>query len=222
MIQIRIDENNNALKQLISRLSPIQLRAASARSINVAIRKANTQYRREIVRNYNLKYGETKDISQTKKATYSNTSGMVMGEERPLSLSRFDPVFEGMHGISGRMHYFTNEYTGRKHYKKHTIYHKLRGVSVEIKKGQKIQLPYAFMVNNGKSSIVGQVWARGQYKGGEFEKGKKRMPITPLKTASPFGMMKNEKVASPIRTSASSDLQNEFSRQVYFLLSKSN
>lgn len=192
MIQIQIDKQNNALADLSKQLSDKELRVASTRSINLSLRKANTQYRREITRNYAVKYGDTRDIVIPKRASYYRLEGMILGEERPLSLSRFNPRFS-----------------------------KKKGVSIQIKRSQRMRLPYAFIVqNSSKRSIFGQVWARGKYSGGQFRRNKSRYPITPLKTASPFGMMKNDSITRNINSAASSDMTKEFERQVKLLLSR--
>lgn len=230
MIQLRIDTKNDGLKYLARQLSQKELTKASVRSINVALRKAKVHYKREIVKQYNLKYGDLENmgtdpkdtkgsIVRSNNATYSNVVGTIGGLKRPISLSRFNPIFEGDHQISGKK-LFINPETGRKSYRKHTISHKLKGVTVEINRGQKKQIPYAFMHPNGKPSLSKLVFARGSYKDGSLGKSPKRMPISVIKTTSPMAMLVNSKVKQQIQAKTPGDIRKEFKRQAELLLSK--
>lgn len=220
MLQIQIDQNNNGLHQLAAQLSDKKLTIATVRSINTAISKAQTQYKRLVAGKYNLKFADTKELLLSKRATYSNPEGTISSELRPLSLFRFNPEFEADHSITGKKGYY-NAQQRRIYYRNHTVTHKTKGVTVEIFKGKRIRLPFAFMVPNSKKpGIPLQVWARGTYEGGKFVKSKPRLPITPIKSTSPFAMVTNPEVKAKIQTDAQENARKEFERQVNYLLSR--
>lgn len=226
--QISLDvEQVEGLENLSKALDKRSLAIANTRAINVAIRKAHTQYRRRIVSQYNLKYGQTKGFGFLKRATYSNVEGTVSGIARPLSFSRFSPMFFG-----GDKTYTIKQIKGDKKGKRKLSQTSRRakgaermlgGVSIEIRKGHPIHLPSAFMIQSQKNpGLSMQVWARGEYTRGGFTWAKERMPITPLKTTSPASAMRNPTIAKEIEKGATVDMTKEFERQVELLMSKYN
>lgn len=220
-IEIQIEDQTRTLEKLAGQLSDKKLNVANVRAINVAIRKSNTQYRRELVKNYNLKYGDTKEMVTPKRATYGTPTGTISGQMRPLSLSRFNPKFLK----DGQVFSITsikNKETGKRGLeqkaKKARKTDQLSGVSIEIKKGQRKIIPYAFMIQTDKPGIAQQIWARGSYQSNRFQKSGRRLPITPLKTTSPFGAMTTAPIQTEIRKGATSEMRKEFERQVNLLL----
>lgn len=218
MINIKIEDETKALEKLAQQLSDKNLNVANVRAINVAIRKAKTQYRRQVAARYNLKYADTANIPVSNNATYSKPEGTIKGDPKPVSLSRFNPEFKKKHTIKGNK---KRTRDGKKY--KTTFDSKtfqIEGVSVEILKGQKKRIPFAFMVQSDKPGVGMQVWARGSYSGGKFNTSKERMPITPLKTVSPFSSLTNEDIQNNTEVRATEDMGKEFERQVNLLLRK--
>lgn len=222
MINIKIEDQTRQFQALSNLLSDKNLTIANVRSINVAIRKANTQYRREVVKNYNLKYADTANITLPKRATYSDPEGTISGELKPISISRFNPVFI-KDGLSQSIKNIRNKETKSRSLErmvKETRKKDSEGVTFEIKKGEKKRIPFAFMINTDKAGLALQVWARGVYKENKFNTSKLRLPISPLKTVSPFGTLTTEPVKNVIESSSTDVMQKEFERQVNLLLSK--
>lgn len=221
MIQIKIEDETKTLEHLANQLSSKKLNVANVRSINVAIRKANTNYRRQLVANYNLKYADTKEMVNPKRATYGQPTGSISGQSRPISLSRFNPSFQNS-GQVFSIKSVKNKETGKRGLsqlsKKAGKKDNYTGVSFEVKKGQRKTLPFAFMIQSDKPGIALQIWGRGKYYGNKFITSKDRKPITPFKTISPFGGMTTEPIQKEIEKSAGSDMQKEFERQVNLLL----
>lgn len=193
---------------------------ADTRAINVAIRKANTQYRRLVVSEYNLKYADTAKFSVADRATYANPEGKISGYVAPISLSRFSPQFikngrafsiKSVKENGGRKLKQTSKSAGKK---------TGGGVSIEVKKGERKTIPFAFLTDSAKPGLSLQIWARGEYSDGAFQTSKKRKPITPLKTVSPFGAMTNEVIQKKTEKQAKDDMQKEFERQVELLIKK--
>lgn len=222
-IQIQIEDKTKSLQRLADQLSDKNITVANVRAINVAIRKANTDYRRNIVKAYKLKYSDTKKMAVAGRATYTNPEGNISGSKTPISLSRFNPTFINA-GQSFTISSIKNKETGKRGLqqkaKKAGKNARSGGVTFEIQKGTKKIIPFAFLVNSSKPGMSMQVWARGQYSGNKFITGKGRKPLTALKTVSPYGMMTTEESQKEIEQSASESMRKEFERQVDLLIKK--
>ncbi|MFT4061086.1 MAG: hypothetical protein QM642_01875 [Edaphocola sp.] len=222
MITLKIDLENKAMLQ--QALGPNKMAMATTRAINVAIRKANTQYRRLIVKEYNLTYADTAGMPIPKQATYAAVEGSISASVAPISLSRFNPTFYDIR--AGRVSSITkNKEKGAKHHlvqssRAENADDILGGVSFRVKKnGAPQRLPFAFMTKGKNKGIEQQIWARGEWTGGsKIQLGKKRLPIMPLKTVSPLGAMTNEAARKQVASSAPADMQKEFERQIALLL----
>lgn len=221
-IQIKVEENTKEFDDLVKQLDEKNIVVANVRAINVAIRKGNTKYRKLIVSNYSLKYADTKGITVPKRATYGHQTGSISGTVSPISLSRFNPVFN-KNGAAISIKSIKDKASGKR-----KLQQKIGrgnknasgGVSFAIHTGDTKNIPFAFMVQSDKPGMSMQIWARGKYSGNKFATNKSRKPITALKTVSPFGAMTNDKVQKEIEVSATVDMQQEFERQVNFLLRK--
>ncbi|MBS1775327.1 MAG: hypothetical protein JSS64_03495 [Bacteroidetes bacterium] len=218
MIEIKVE--GNKLHKLAESLAERQLRIADTRAINVAIRKANTQYRRLVVSEYNLKYADTAKFTVTDRATYSNPEGKISGYLAPISLSRFNPRFIK----NGRAFSIKNvKENGKRKLKqssKNAGNKSGNGVSIEVKKGERKTIPFAFLIDSSKPGLSTQIWARGEYSGNSFRTNKSRKPITPLKTVSPFGAITNEVIQKKTEKEAKDDMKKEFERQIELLVKK--
>lgn len=222
MSAIEIEISKNVFKELTDVISDKNLVVASVRSINVAIRKSNTQYRREVVRNYNLKYSDTAGITHPKRATYGDPEGIIAGDVKPISISRFNPsvVEEGTETFIKNTLNKNGKSRSLAQLSKETRKKNTGGVVFSIRRGEKMKIPFAFMINSEKAGVALQVWARGEYKNNEFETSKSRLPISPLKTVSPFGALTAEPVKKEVEKGAKEAMQKEFDRQVDLLMKK--
>ncbi|RLJ34161.1 minor tail protein Z (GPZ) [Chryseobacterium sp. 7] len=222
MIQVTIAHSSNGLALLQRQLEDRNLKKASTRALNKAIATGNTLYRRMISEYYNIKPIDIRNSIVLKKATYSQNEASISGNFKPLSLSRFNPQFvNGRSVISIRS--VRNKETGRR-----TLQQTARnarkneqaggGVSIEIKKGSRKVIPYAFLTKSqANTGVEKQIFARGKYAGGKFQKAKERFPITAMKTTSVFGILTHDPIQRKIETESKETLQREFERQIYLL-----
>lgn len=222
MIQVTIAERSNGLNFLQRQLGERNLSKASTRALNKGIAKGNTFYRRMITEHYNIKPTHIRDSIVLKKATYSQNEASISGNFKPLSLSRFNPQFvNGRSVISIRS--VRNRETGRRRLEQRSRNARRSeqaggGVSIEIKKGSRKVIPYAFLTKSAANSgVEKQIFARGKYSGSKFEKGKERFPITAMKTTSVFGILSNDNIKRKVEIESKETLQREFERQISLL-----
>lgn len=184
MAHVTADITSTDLQELRRKLTPDQIRRATARAINHTTAKAQTPAKRTILTRYNLHRSQVQDKRlKQKRATPSNLNGGVNASTRPIPLISF----AGTHAI------------------------KTKGVAVTIIKGQKRIIKGAFITTTKAGRRA--VFARGQHtKGGTFEWRHKRivkrgpdMPIEELSTVSIFatGMSApvQDKMESVVKTS---------------------
>lgn len=226
MITIDTREAQRAITDQFAHLTHRNVLVANTRAINTSLMKARTQFRKEAKKEYNLTSDTLKDID-LKKATYGKPEGQIFAVSTPISLSRFNPKFETAQGTTTVREVTVFDINSRK--KKRQLASAVsggakrkpkRGVSIEVKKGERKRLPFAFMVTGGGAGVSLQVWARGNYKGSKFETAKPRLPITPLKTTSPFSAIKNEVVMKPVVEKAGKDFEAEMQRQIDLMLNR--
>lgn len=221
-IKIESDDVKNFSKELNRTFSKKEMDKVKVRSINRGIRKANTEYRRGIRDNYNLSYADTKEMVKPKRASVTQPKGSISGDLRPLSLSRFSPEFvkgESVYSIKSLRNKETKKRELTQKIKRATKKHRgIKGVSIEIVKGERQALPFAFLSTSSKPGMDKQIWARGVYSGGKFKSSKKRKPITALKTTSSYGAITREAVHRKASDEASMEMNKEFNRQVQLIL----
>jgi len=226
MITIDTREAQRAITAQFADLTHRNVLVANTRAINTSLMKARTAFRKEVRKEYNISSDTLKQVD-LKRASYAKPVGEIFAVTTPISLSRFNPKFETTKGTTSVKEVTVFDINSRK--KKKQMASQLsgspkrnpkRGVSVEIKKGERKRLPFAFMVTGGGAGVSLQVWARGNYKGSKFETAKPRLPITPLKSVSPFGAIKNEEVLKPVVEKATKDFETEMQRQVDLMLNR--
>lgn len=182
-IEIRTDLAAKELEKRLKALYSPEAHKAINRAINRSLGKANTELNREIRSAYNiaLKDLNDKDNKLIKQSTESSLTGTINASQMPLSLSKFNPSFVSDRIIGGKYSSLVKTQKGRST--------KVRrgnlGVTVEIIKGQKVQLPSAFMLFQG-GAAGSPVFARGTYNTDGFKWGKPRLPISKLNTKSVF------------------------------------
>lgn len=226
MITIDTRKAEAELKDQMDKLSDRNIVVANTRAINTALLKARTQFRKAAKAEYNLDSEALKNID-VDKATYNKIQGLVTANAKPISLSRFNPKFDTNSGTAtikntkivnpdgSKSKNLTQLITGKAKKKKG------KGVTVEIKRGQRKTISYAFLIQGGGNAGISlQVWARGSYGGGKFNVSKERLPITPLKTTSPFSAITNDAVIKPVVAQVETDFANELSRQIDLLSTK--
>jgi hypothetical protein len=149
-------------------------------AINDTMRLQRTKLRQYVRHTYNIPGDKITTIDFSPATTF-NLESKLGGSHTPVQLAYFKPIFsKGKSTLRG-------SYSKKKGLstKKGRGGGPNAGVSVEIKKGQRVTIPFAFMVGKFEKPFV---FARGQYqKRKGFVRGKPRMPINILSSASVFG-----------------------------------
>lgn len=197
---IDVLEVEDALAELSGRLGVGQMSRAARMAINDTMRRQRTKLRQFVRHGYNMPADKIKSID-FKPATDFNLEAKMGANAKPVQLAYFKPVFVGP-SFSVRGHYTKKNGFASKVGKGSS--NAQGGVTVEIKKGDRTTIPFAFMVGKFETPFV---FARGRYQKGEgFVKGKARNPITALSTASVFGAVFGKDRRPAIQDDAEKDL----------------
>jgi hypothetical protein len=223
-IYIQTEDAARILRRLEVSLSKEQLAVAQSRAINKTLGKARTQARRSITRVYNISQRYLKTINfipATPTGQYAVT-GKLYALRKPIPLDAFAAKQET--GTGSRR-------ITRKGALKVVSYKRAKsnpttGVSIEIFKGSRIVIPFAFMIPGGAV----RVFARGQYNtGGQYgfvqriqrvNKSGNDTPIKPLITVSEYGTMINKDVLGEIGGRTKEWYPESLENQIMFLLSQ--
>lgn len=222
---IKVDQANRELKGIFSSLNKTQIDNLIARAINRTLIHGNAKYKTLIRQNYNLKNADLKG-ARIAKAKATKLTGSLLLSKTPIGLSRFNPRFDLSSGgivrsvkvrstKNGLVQTVTNKRGKAK-----------KGVSVEINKGKRVSIPYAFMIE-GKNPV----FARGSYErtgsGYSFLQRHKRvtkagpdLPIERLVSTSVFGMASNPLVKIPIKQDITPFYKQRVQAEVNYALTK--
>jgi hypothetical protein len=220
MIFIKTDSAIETLERLNAKLSAAQIARVESRAINKTLGQARTIARREVKKVYNISQKDLGGINY-KPSNPTTVTGKLVASRKPIPLDAFAPKQE-TGGTSIRV--------TKKGAQKVTIFKRAKsnptaGVSIEIFKGKRIVIPFAFMIPGGAV----RVFARGQYKTGtqygfvqRFHRVNSEgsdIPIKPLITISTFGEILNDKVMGQIGKDVKRIYPEQFENQVEYLLS---
>ncbi|MBC7535191.1 MAG: hypothetical protein H7258_05815, partial [Ferruginibacter sp.] len=191
-----------------------------------AINRTLTSGRVEGVKGIKNKYNIKRDILDTafkiKKATSAVQIGEIKASSKAIGLSHFQPTFSfnkrsttkyNKKGVgSTRLHKGTSAQFGQ-------------GVTIEIIKGQKKTIPYAFMIS-GKMPV----FARGKYESSgafAFIQRHKRAavsgsdsPISSLTNISVYSSLVNNRVMPAVSIKINAKLQERMTHELTFRLSR--
>jgi len=229
MIRLVIEEELEDLKFLVRGLSEKRLVSSKVRAINRAIGRANTVYLGEITKRYALQRSSAKDYINIQRATYRRSEGYIEADKRPVSISRFSPEFVRDRGVRVSMSIknirrdkkgkrsltqISKKLTDRERSRKIKA-RQIGGVTFQILRGGKKNLPFAFMTSSDRNrGVAKQIWARGKYAGNKFVRGKDRYPIEPLKTFSFYRVMSKGGISKSAERQAVETMEAEFRRQI--------
>lgn len=220
MIFIKTDSAIDTLKRLGVLLSQQQIAVVESRAINKTLMKTRTIARAEVKKVYNI---SQKDLSgiDIQRATPATRTGKLVASRKPIPLDAFVPKQETGSGS------ITVTRKGAQKVKtfKRAKSNPTAGVSIEIFRGQRSVIPYAFMIAGGAA----KVFARGAYKTGTqygFVQRHKRvsndgndLPIKPLITVSAYGEILNDKVMGNIGRQVKVIYPQQLENQVVYMLS---
>jgi hypothetical protein len=161
LIKIGTKEAQKSLKLASKELSDDQIKRSIYLAINETMRLGRTKLRQFVRSKYNVPANLINTID-FKKAYKGKLSSEMGASFKPVQLAYFKPKFQTVdYSLSVRNSkggLMKKESKGRKKPK--------IGVSIEVIKGQRKILPFAFMIKGGSLPV----FARGDYrKGGGFE-----------------------------------------------------
>jgi hypothetical protein len=199
MIFIKTDDAQRALQRAGAVLSERELAMAIARAINRSLERGRTLARKEIKKVYNIPQKYLAGIDY-KRASATLPVGKLFASRKPIPLDAFSPRQE-MAATS-----ISISKKGKQNVKqfKRLKSNPTAGVSIEVKRGQKEVIPYAFLIPGGAV----RVFARGEYKKGtdhgfvvrhvRVNSSGNDTPVKPLITVSEFGSILNPSVINNI------------------------
>jgi hypothetical protein len=170
---------------------------ASARALNDAIKQGRTVAKRAITAEFNIKSAFLKnDLMPITKANPNSLYADLGLSKTPIPIGKFKGATQTK-----------------------------TGVSVAIRKGQKIVLPGAFMLEGAGSNVFARAYNTGgsAYRSGQFMFRSRRvnkkgsdLPIGNMVTASPVGAARNDKTFTEI----SERLTDAYTRRLEYHLAK--
>jgi hypothetical protein len=203
-IEIDTREAIAKLKHLQSQLTASEVASATRMAINDATRWGKTRVKEAIRTQYNLKPGRITDSNPKKGlsvglATNDNLTARIKAGHTPANLSSF---------------------VGTK-------FPKGRGVSVEIRKGQRKNIASGFglKVSTGVQGASGTgdravAFARGRYGNPRFQFGKARKPMSALSSISVATAAANTNAIKHYEPAVSQRFQEQLIRQLNRLIDK--
>ncbi|SHN42270.1 hypothetical protein [Chitinophaga sp. CF418] len=160
MIRVETRDAIRSINNLAVKLSPQQTKLALSRSINRTLTQGRTVARRKVAQQYNIPQAVLSNVIQLSRSTSNTLTGHLLADGKHISLINFKPKFETpTKSIRGKRR-GGNVVRAFKRRKK-----KVAKGTVEIKPGERIELPYAFMTPR-----ISAVFARGKYGSRGFEK----------------------------------------------------
>lgn len=221
-MRVNVDKTIQDFKKEFAHLSKEQMNKATARAINRTLLKGRTEARKAVKVEYNIPQKNLNGI-KNKNAHPSFLEGYITASAKPIPMDAFSPRFEtstGSISISRKGVQKTRDY---KRAKKNPG----KGVSVEVKKGQRQVVPYAFMIKGAKP----RVFARGKYKmgGGSFgfiqrnkreNKSGNDTPIKPLISVTVHGAVINDKVRGNIKNIIDLNFRKDMEHEIKYLIGR--
>lgn len=224
MVTVDVDKAISEINSKLSGLSSRQLDKVASRAINKSLRKGRTEARRAVKDIYNIPRDKVYDKFTGINVVTSKPSfleGYIKAGTNPISFYHFSPKFETPFE---RMSVKGGEF--KRSALKRRAKSPSKGVSIEVYKGKREVVPFAFMVKKRP----GQAFARGQYKDGgayDFIRRHKRinktgadLPITRLVSISVYNAVKNENVMNKLDATVKPYFIKTMEHEIKFELSK--
>lgn len=221
MVKVYVNDAVSQLKRNFKNLDADAVAKASYNAINRTLTKGRTDARREVKNVYNIPQKNLGGIAK-KDATRRLLIGYIIASTKPIPMDAFNPKFQTVSSsivITKRGAKNVKQFGRRKK-------NAAKGVSVEVVKGRRQIVPYAFMLPNGKA----RVFARGAYKQGGswgFITRNKRVskdgndtPIKPLVSVTVHGAIINKTVEAKLAASISAYYPQRLQAELNYQLQK--
>ncbi len=219
MIIVSVEQAYKDARKLHSQLSEKQLNTATARAINETMLQARTEARKMVKSIYNIPQKNLSGINFSNKNASKLTS-YLYASAIPVPMDAFSPVFKGNNKS------ITVTRKGAQKVKELKKKSTNVGVSIQVLKGKKETVPFAFMIAGAKP----RVFARGEYRGGSsygFVRRSKRentkgsdTPIKPLLSVTVHAAVVNPISIQSIQAKVNAVFPKIFEHNIDFLLSK--
>jgi hypothetical protein len=219
MIIVNVDQAIKDLKAAFSNLSKQEIEKAQAVAINRTLIFGRSEIKKFIKNSYNVKSADMKDLF-INKAKPGRLTGSIGASNKNISLSHFNPRFDFTAAGKASTIRISRTKNGLVKSTKFKRGSAGKGVSVEIKKGSRVSLPYAFMVRNESTMPV---FARGRYQSGgsnDFIHGKNRLPITKLLSTSLGAIAIKEPIQARMQTNLTPYFKNRMIHEINYRLKK--
>jgi len=206
-----------SLRKLGEDLSDKNMTRAISRAMNETVLQARTQARAAVKSIYNIPQKNLKgvDVIRSKPQTLV---AKLFASATPIPMDAFSPIF---HTATQSISVSRKGVQKLKGNKKQTVG---QGVSIEVIKGKRETIPYAFMIAGAKP----RVFARGQYNSGAkygFVRRHKRLsaagndlPIKPLLSVTVHAAVINKKALQTIKANVDAVFPRALERNISFLL----
>lgn len=190
---VNVGKAVKSLNHLKDELGPRKFGNGIARALNKTLNEGRTVARDAVKAEFNIPQKNLNGIN-VRRANSQNLTGHIYASSRPLPADTFAPRFKTQSASITVSKKGKQKVTERKSKRSVPI-----GVSIEVHKGQRQVIPFAFMIAGGKPRVFG----RGAYNGSKgFEQRHKRVnskgsdiPIKPLLSVSVhMAVMKQESI----------------------------
>lgn len=202
MIQVNTKAATEYITKSFKNLSSGEVAKATVRAINRSLIKGRTVARTEVKKVFNIPQKNLSGVT-TINAKTSTLSGAVAASSKPIPMDAFSPKFQTETAaikVSRKGIQVVNRFKARKK-------NIAKGVSIEVVRGNRQVVPYAFMIAGAKP----RVFARGKYRTGGgsfgFMQRNKRVnkegtdtPIKPLVSTTIHSAVVNDKVIHRINS----------------------
>lgn len=223
MLRISVSRALRTLSEAQEQLGPRQFNKAVSRAINESILQGRTEARNAVKAIYNIPQRYVGGIN-VNKATAQSLTAELFASATPIPMDAFSPRFQTAtqsFSITRRGEQRTKAASKRRS-------NPAMGVSIEVLKGKREIVPFAFMIPGGKP----RVFARGAYKSGtsygfvqrhkrENKKGNDT-PVKPLLSVTVHAAVINKESISRIGRRVQAVFPRSIDRNINFLLNRIN
>jgi hypothetical protein len=221
MVYISVKQAVRSLQSAKQQLSDKQFATAISRAINESILQGRTEARSSVKALYNIPQRYLSGINVT-KATSLLLTARLFASAQPIPMDAFSPKFEtATQSLS-----ITKRGQQKQRTFKKAKANPGAGVSIEVIKGKREIIPFAFLIPGAKP----RVFARGEYKTGGgsygFIQRHQRLnssgsdtPVKPLLSVTVHAAVINKESLERIQTRVNTVFPVSIERNISFLLS---
>lgn len=197
MVTVSVQADTEKIISNFRQLSQAKINNAIRNAINRTLMKGRTVARQSVKDEYNIPQRYLDRVDK-RNAKASNLTGYILASATPLPMDAFDPKFETQTSV------LSITRRGEQKSKARKKGAAAKGVSIEVHKGSREVIPFAFMITGAKP----RVFARGEYcTGGGYgfiqrhtreKKSGSDTPIKPLLSVTVHAAVINDQVEKKI------------------------